>query len=205
MDEHQAIALLKSGKLNGLEYLVQVYQVQAVQTAYMIVNDRSLAEEVVQTAFLTAADKIHQFDAQRPFGPWFLRIVVNASLLTCKRRSRHIPLQEDEAQPVPDWLVDPAQSLQELVETAETRREVLASLQKLAPKQRAALVMRYYLDMTDQEISFELRQPLSTTKWSLHSAKERLKTLLRAVFYNHQNVPTNAPDRKHRSIEHERK
>lgn len=204
MDEQRAIACLKTGDIQGLEYLVETYQVQAVQTAYMIVHERSIAEEIVQSAFLIIADKIHQFDAERPFGPWFLRIVINASLLACKRESRQVSLQDDDTSSVPHWLVDPTQSLQELVETAETRQEVLASLQQLSPKQRAALVMRYYLEMTDVEISDALRQPLSTTKWSVHSAKQRLKTLLRSIFSSHSTEPTVPPEHLHQGYNHER-
>jgi RNA polymerase sigma-70 factor (ECF subfamily) len=80
-EEHQAIARLKQGDLAGLEFLVRQYQAQAVQTAYLILGDRFLAEDIAQTAFLKAAWKIDQFDAQRPFRPWFLRVVKNVSFL----------------------------------------------------------------------------------------------------------------------------
>ena len=74
MDEQHAIALLKQGDLTGLEFLVRQYQAKAVHTAYLIIGDTSLAEDIVQTAFLRVAQKIDQFDAQRSFQPWFLRM-----------------------------------------------------------------------------------------------------------------------------------
>ena len=49
MEDQIAISRLKQGDLNGLEALVRRYQARAVHAAYMIVYDRSLAEDVVQT------------------------------------------------------------------------------------------------------------------------------------------------------------
>ena len=77
MEEQKAIARLKRGDISGLEALVRKYQVQAVRAAYLIIRDRALAEDIVQAAFLRAYERIGQFDAGRPFGPWFLRSVVN--------------------------------------------------------------------------------------------------------------------------------
>jgi RNA polymerase sigma-70 factor (ECF subfamily) len=84
MEERQAIARLQRGDIGGLEVLVKQYQVQAVQTACLIVQDKALAEDIVQNAFITVAEKIHQFDSQKPFAPWFLRSVVNASIKAAK-------------------------------------------------------------------------------------------------------------------------
>ncbi len=67
MDEQQAIARLKQGDLNGLEFLVQQYQVQAVHSAYLILGEDPSAQDVVQAAFLKVARKINQFDFAIPF------------------------------------------------------------------------------------------------------------------------------------------
>ncbi len=73
MDESRAIARLKRSDIAGLETLVRAYQLRAARTAYLIVRDRALAEDIVQSAFVRVFEHIDQFDARRPFGPWFLR------------------------------------------------------------------------------------------------------------------------------------
>ncbi|MBN2547581.1 MAG: hypothetical protein JXB15_00365 [Anaerolineales bacterium] len=70
-DQH-AIARLKSGDPGGLETLVHRYQLRAIRTACLIVGKLALAEDIVQSAFLRAADRIHQFDDSRAFEPWLL-------------------------------------------------------------------------------------------------------------------------------------
>jgi RNA polymerase sigma-70 factor (ECF subfamily) len=182
MEEDHAVNLLKNGNLCGLEYLVGKYQVKAIQAAYLILGDRGLAEDTAQSAFLTSAEKIHQFDSSRPFGPWFYRIVVNSALKTCLRESKRVSLNAgDGEESLPGWLIDPSRTPEEMVESAETRREVWQAIRKLTLKQRTALVMRYYLKMTDKEISQELNRPLSAIRWSIYAGHERLRTLLSSL------------------------
>jgi DNA-directed RNA polymerase specialized sigma24 family protein len=69
MKELQAIARLKQGDLSGLEALVNQYQALAVHTAYLIVADRSLAEDIVQSAFLKAAKKLTSTTRSARSGP----------------------------------------------------------------------------------------------------------------------------------------
>jgi RNA polymerase sigma-70 factor, ECF subfamily len=57
MEESQAIARLKRGDIGGLEVLVRKYQAQATRTAFLIVRDRALAEDIVQAAFVRAYER----------------------------------------------------------------------------------------------------------------------------------------------------
>lgn len=73
--------------------LVRRYQAQAVRVADLVVRDRALAEDIVEAAFRCAYKRIGRFDAARPFGPWFLRSVVNDALKAAARRARSISLE----------------------------------------------------------------------------------------------------------------
>src|SRR5512147_1723218 len=93
-----------------MEALVKHHQVRAVSAAYLIVRDPLLAEDIVQEAFLRAAEKIDQFDESRPFGPWFLRSVINVSIKAARKQKRFIRLDEasdEEVKNVANWLIDP--------------------------------------------------------------------------------------------------
>jgi len=185
MEEQEAIARLKRGDIGGLAALVRKYQVQAVRTAYLIIRDRALAEDIVQAAFLRAYERIGQFDAGRPFGPWFLRSVVNDAVKAAARRERQVSLEagsEGEETSLADLLADPGPGPEDLVETEEIRQTVWAALGKLPPVQRAAIVLRYYLDLSETEMADELACPPGTVKWRLHAARKRLRTLLRPLW-----------------------
>ena len=181
MEEQKAIARLKRGDISGLEALVRKYQVQAVRAAYLIIRDRALAEDIVQAAFLRAYERIGQFDAKRPFGPWFLRSVVNDAVKAATRRERQVPL-EASAEGGETSLADPNPSPADLAEAAEIRQAVWTALGKLPPAQRAVIVLRYYLGLSEAEMAGELACPPGTVKWRLHAARKSLRTLLRPLW-----------------------
>jgi RNA polymerase sigma-70 factor (ECF subfamily) len=181
LDERQALRLLKQGQVAGLETLVQLYQLRALRAAYLVLRDRAQAEDVVQAAFLRAYDRIAQFDLSRPFGPWFLRSVVNAAIKAAVRQSRWVALDEDDDDDASAWasrLADPAPGPEAQAERAEARAAVWRALGQLSPAQRGAIVLRYYLDLSEGEMAARLERSPGTIKWTLHAARERLRGLL---------------------------
>lgn len=181
MEDQIAISRIKQGDLNGLETLVNRYQVQAVHAAYLILFDRLLAEDVVQSAFVKVANRIHQFEDGRPFGPWFSQIVVNDALKLAKKQNRSLSLDEvmdDSPSQLAKWLTDMDLNPEQMVEEKETRQTILKAIQNLPPSQRAVIVMKYYLDMRMSEMSTKTGRPLSTIKWWLRDARKRLSALI---------------------------
>ncbi len=176
MDEKQAILCLKSGDIGGLEALVSLYQVKAVRTAYLITRDAALAEDVAQEAFLQAYRSIRHFDPGRPFGPWFMHSVVNAALKVSQKNSRQSSLYKPGKSF--EEIISEDSSIQDQVEANEFQRNVWAAMQTLNPRQRAVVVQRYFLDMSESEMAAELETPPGTVKWLLHQARERLRSLL---------------------------
>jgi RNA polymerase sigma-70 factor (ECF subfamily) len=174
LDETDAIRRLKHGDIAALEVLVRRFQVQAARAAYLIVRDHGLAQELVQGAFVRAYERIHHFDAARPFGPWFLKIVVNDAIKTATRRGREV-----HGAPNSDLSADPDPGPERAWEQAETADEIWAALGQLSPAQRAAIVQRYFLELTEAEMSADLHCRPSTVKSRLHAARERLRALLR--------------------------
>lgn len=188
--EEQAVARLKQGDLSGLEALVERYQVRAVHAAVLILHDRELAEEVAQNTFFQAAQKIHQFDSRRPFGPWFMRSVVNAALQEAKRQQRMAPLyagSDNEAEEAARWLIDPDQCPEGLVETEALHDALWKALDQLSPNQRAVVVMRYVQERSEMEITQSFQRPLTTIKWWLHAAREKLRRILVRDYFTESN------------------
>jgi RNA polymerase sigma-70 factor (ECF subfamily) len=172
MDEDEAIRRLRRGDIAGLEALVRLYQLPALRAAYLIVRERAVAEDVVQTAFVRVYDRIAGFDATRPFGPWFLKSVVNDAIKAASRRAREVltpaAFECQDPQPTPElaW------------EHAETADEVWAALGRLSPTHRAAIVQRYYLGLSEAEIAANQAVASTTIKARLHAARARLRAFL---------------------------
>ncbi|MCS6880455.1 MAG: sigma-70 family RNA polymerase sigma factor [Oscillochloridaceae bacterium] len=181
MQDSEAISRLKQGDLSGLESLVKKYQVKALRTAYLIVQDYDLAEDVVQDAFLRAYERINQYDAKRPFGPWFFRIVINIAKRIATQRERHIHLDAVSANAetaIDELLADLKSDPEVIVEQHDIHRTVWVALGRLSPMQRAVIIQRYYLDMSEKDIAAHSGVPLGTLKWRLHTAREQLRAWL---------------------------
>jgi RNA polymerase sigma-70 factor (ECF subfamily) len=70
------------------------------------------------------------------------------------------------------------ESVEEQMESIELQNEVWDAMQKLSPRQRAVIVQRYFLEMSEKEMAEEAGSAVGTVKWMLHAARTRLRGLL---------------------------
>jgi RNA polymerase sigma-70 factor (ECF subfamily) len=178
MDEQQAIQRLKLGDINGLEFLVLHHQEKALRTAYLITRDTGLAEDVVQDSFVQAFRSIKRFDATRPFEPWFMRSVVNASVKIMQKSARQIQVGDDADESIFAELAAIVESVEAQMESIELQDQIWDAMQKLSPRQRAVIVQRYFLEMSEKEMAQAAGSAVGTVKWMLNAARERLRGLL---------------------------
>jgi len=177
MDEITAIRRLKEGDFDRLEYLMERHQVKAVRTAFLITRDKPRAEDVVQEVFLRIFQRPSRFDETRPFEPYLMRSVINSALNAC-RDEKHSISYEGNLDAV-ESLVSQAASVESQLEYAQIKSEIVKALGQLSPRQRAVIVQRYYLEMSEKEMAFALDAAPGTVKWLLNSARTSLRDLLK--------------------------
>jgi RNA polymerase sigma-70 factor (ECF subfamily) len=184
VDERKAIAQLKRGEIRGLDALMLIYQVRALRAAYVVTRDLSLAEDIVQSALIRAYERIEQFDDTRPFGPWLLRSVVNSAATAASRQRRFVSLDatrlnDDHGEDSDaNDAVSPKPDPETLILAAETRDEVWQALDGLSPAQRAAAVLRLYLELPEAQTAQLLGVPVGTVKSRVNAARTRLRVVL---------------------------
>lgn len=180
MDERVAIACARRGEMAGLAWLAAAHQVRAVRTAYLIVCDRPLAEDIVQQALIRAYERIGQLEPGRPFAPWFLRSVANDALKAVTRGQRTVSLDDAEAgrTALAELLANPTGGPEQALEAAERAEAIWSAVQELPPEQRTAIVLRYYAGLSDAEIAAQTDTPPPTVRWRLHAARRRLRAWL---------------------------
>ncbi len=176
MEDGQAIQRLKQGDLGGLEPLMSRYQLRAARVAFLITQDERLAEDIVQDVFVRIFERIRHFDDSQPFQPYLMRSVVHAALNSLRGQSRMLSL--DDGQNALEGLLDQAASVESQIESGQLQEEILTALSKLSPRQRAVIVQRYYLEMSEKEMVQTLGAAPGTIKWTLNVARERLRHLL---------------------------
>lgn len=179
-DDVQAIRRLKNGEIGGLEVLITRYQLKAIRTAFFITHDESTAEDVVQDAFVRFFERVHHFDERRPFQPYFMRSVLNLALNLAQKESKGRQFAGDDDTSQLEALLARAISVESQVEFSQLQREMLMVLFKLSPRQRAVIVQRYYLEMSENEMAETLSITPGTVKWLLNAARARLRDMLGA-------------------------
>lgn len=179
-DQDAAIVELQQGDIAGLAALVKLHQLKALLTAYGILGDRAAAEDVVSDAFLRVVDRIAAFHRERPFEPWFYRIVVNLAI-DYRRKARR---SETRSEMPPERSAASAE-----LDARELRILMAEQIADLPRPERAVLVLRYYLDMDEATMATVLDCPVGTVKSRLHRARERLRVSLADPAYGWAPTP----------------
>jgi RNA polymerase sigma-70 factor (ECF subfamily) len=174
-----AVQRLKRGDIGGLEALFGRHQVRAVRTAFLILQDEAAAQDVVQETFLRIYQKIHYFDETQSFEPYLLRSVVHAALNAARHSNKIVPFDHDLMEI--ESLLQGSDSPETQVEANERSQQILAALARLSPRQRAVIVQRYYLEMSEHEMAVSLQAAPGTVKWLLNAARTRLRDLLHSL------------------------
>jgi RNA polymerase sigma-70 factor (ECF subfamily) len=178
----KAIQRLKQGDMSGLETLVACYQAKAVRIAFLITQDEPAAEDVVQDTFIRITQHIRYFDQSRPFEPYLMHSVVNAALNSARQANKSIALKDDpsDVEAILSRAASPETQVEAQVEAGQLTQEILTALSELSPRQRAVIVQRYYLEMSEKEMADALHSAPGTVKWLLNAARTRLRDLLRS-------------------------
>jgi len=143
-----------------------------------VLPTREDAEDATMEIFLKMREKLHQYDAARPFSAWLYKLAANHCWDLLRRRRVRQDLETAEVENLPLEHPDPGQLEQVLAE--RTSQEVRAALAKLPARSRMALVLRYYADMSYEEIAEALGVRRAFVGVVLLRARHRLREALRA-------------------------
>ena len=161
--DRAVLVRLADGELDALEDLYDRYKTMAYSIAYRITNDASLAEDVVQEAFLGAWRNASRYaEGRGSVKTWLLSIVHHRAIDAVRRRppTSELPDTADTLVPaaltLPDVWGEVAAELD-----AETVRAAVGALSDV---QREAIELAYFGGLTQQEIAAQTDTPLGTVK-----------------------------------------
>jgi RNA polymerase sigma-70 factor (ECF subfamily) len=160
--DRAVLARVAGGELDALDELYERYKTMAYSIAYRITNDATLAEDVVQDAFLGAwRNAAHYLQGRGSVKTWLLSIVHHRAIDAIRRRrpTTELPEREDVPPPalrLPDVWAEVAAGLD-----AEAVRRALDALSDV---QREAIELAYFGGLTQQEVAARTGAPLGTVK-----------------------------------------
>ena len=131
-----------------------------------LLNDASEAQDAVQEALIKAWRNWRQLRDRESFGPWFERIVVNVCRDRMRRHRTLRMVELDEAAQV-----ETPDTFAEMIETDR----VAAAVARLEPNQRIVIALRFWRDLSLEQVAQRLELPLGTVKSRLHYALRALR------------------------------
>jgi RNA polymerase sigma-70 factor (ECF subfamily) len=181
--EQELIQRARNGDVSAFEELVRVHEQIALRVAFLVMGDRTDAEDVAQEAFVKAYHALGRFREDSPFRPWLLRIVRNEALNQRRRHGRQDRLSLRLAN---DSVSGDAAPSPETTVMAEVDREtVLAAVNALPDRYREVVAHRYLLGLSEAETAATLGIPAGTVKSRTARALQRLDQMLSGVIERH--------------------
>jgi RNA polymerase sigma-70 factor (ECF subfamily) len=148
------VSRVRAGDRSAFDELVGPLVNQAFRLAFGMLHDREAAEDAVQEAALLAWRKLGNLRSGTEMRPWFLAIVANQCRSMTRGRWWSVLRLETGT-----W-TGAAGFEDRIVRGADLR----TALRKLAPEHREALVLRYYLDLSLEEVAAIAGVPAGTVK-----------------------------------------
>lgn len=167
LSEKEILEVIQKGNKEAYQEIVVRYMQSAYYVALSFVHNQQDALDISQDAFIRAFRRIKKFDTEKPFFPWFYKILKNLCIDYFKRRQRRneVPLEN-------------VRILEVEHEDREMKKALWKGIEELPPEQKEIIILRYFRQFSYQEMAEVLGKPIGTIMSSLYYAKKRLKGIV---------------------------
>ena len=174
--DRERIAQARAGNAEAWGELYRQYAPAIFRFCRRIMPTREDAEDATMDIFIKVRQKLGQYDSSRPFGAWLYTVAANHCWDLLRRRRVRQDLETGEIEKMPLEHPDPGQ-LEQLMEH-RTSQQVRRALDKLPARARMALVLRYYAEMSYDDIAATLGVRRAFVGVVLLRARHQLRDVL---------------------------
>lgn len=173
----ETIAQARAGKPEAWGEIYQQYSAAIFRFCRRVLPTREDAEDATMDIFLKIKGRLGQYDTARPFSAWLYKVASNHCWDLLRRRHIRQDLETGEVETLPLKHPDPGQ-LDQLL-TAQNSKRVRDALHQLPARARMVLVLRYYADLSYDEIADALGLRRAFVGVVLLRARHQLRELLK--------------------------
>jgi RNA polymerase sigma-70 factor (ECF subfamily) len=167
------VTLAAAGDAEAFGHLLERYAPAVRRVTRAVLRNPDDADDAAQDAFLSAWRHLGRYDARRPFGPWLMRIALNAAYDIRRRQTRRAmePLRDQEAAS--------GATPERMAGRALLRDRVREALQQLPERRRLAVVLYDAEGYSHREIGELLNIPEGTVRSEVFHARRALRQSLK--------------------------
>jgi RNA polymerase sigma-70 factor (ECF subfamily) len=191
--EAELLERCRRGEAGAWDELFDLHYAAAGRFIFQLASDftREDAEEICQEVFLSVIRNINSFHGNSQFQTWLFRIAANKARdfrerrNAAKRGSGHVPVSLQAEHPESGLTLDPPADLpgpDEIIMNAEKMALVRQALDNLGEPCREIIELRYFGDLSYEELSLTLKLNPKTVSSRLSKCLDRLEGLARSVF-----------------------
>ena len=162
------LAGAKRGDMRACEKIYRKFHAQAYTVAVRVCNNRELAQDVTQEAFITAFKRMHQYRGDSPFWGWLRRVVVNHAISALRKLPRHDAVELD------DYMTPSTGDQNRLGQCMDLEQ----ALAQLSDEDRMVVWLHDVEGYKHREIAKLAGKTESYSKTRLNRARARLRTLI---------------------------
>lgn len=173
LSEAELVAACLAGRAGAFDLIVERHRRAVYQICYRFMGNHEDASDLSQEVFLRAFRGLGSFKGNAALGTWLHRIAVNVCLNRVSAKSPQTESIEER-----QFVDDRAESPTEHMLRDERAVRVREAVAKLPAKQRAALILRTYKELSHQEIASALGTSVGAAKANVFHALQNLKRIL---------------------------
>jgi RNA polymerase sigma-70 factor (ECF subfamily) len=173
-DEPLWLEQARAGNKESFGKLIEAYQGPVFNLAYRMLSNADEAEQAAQEAFIRAWTRLDSYNPQHKFSTWLLSITSNYCIDLIRKRRKQLLSIDGPLPPHPALTSEQASGPEAQAVEGEQQLVVQSLLETLPEEYREAVVLRYWYDMSYDEIAVVMETSVSAIKSRLFRARRQL-------------------------------
>lgn len=181
--DSELIAQYRNGNEPAFDLLVDRYQRKIYTTIFLIVKDQEIAEDLLQDVFVKVVNTINsdKYNEEGKFQPWVMRIAHNLAIDYFRKAKRYPTILMEDGSNIFNSLKFSEENVEDRQIRDENIELVKKLIEELPETQKEVLIMRYYVDMSFQEIADQTGVSINTAlgrmRYALIHLRKKMKQL----------------------------
>lgn len=180
ISDQELIRLYLKGNDACLETLIKRHQRNLYTTIYLLVRDRSLAEDIFQETFIKILNTLKNgsYNEEGKFLPWAARVARNLTIDYLRKMKRDVTITDSEGNDILSYLHIAEESKEDAMIRQQTERNIKELVKLLPDEQREVLIMRHWGNMSFKEIADATDVSINTALGRMRYALNNLRKML---------------------------
>ena len=168
-DDRRLVELALEDDDTAFEYLFDRYRDAIRRLLVQRSGNAGDADDLLQETFIKVYINLHKYSPEYTFGQWVYTIARNTFIDFVRRRQDDLSIDERFTAPASS-----SPTPEERFINLQQRTQIEGYLERLSPRYRQLIVLRFFDELSSEEIAAKLSLPLGTVKTQIHRAREQM-------------------------------